>query len=208
MTRHRSVKTILSFSSGVLKTFETAWAALFWAMRVLLGGAALLLDLAARGDDHLAGGCADLQAAHRDRLRELAVGQHLHRSLTLHQPGRAQRIGRHLAIEQRELVETDDVRFLAERVREAALRQPARERHLAALEAGLAAARAMVTRARLDALVTLARRLARAGARTTSDALPVPVRAGRGREVVQAKLFGCHCAIPRRAPPRRGGAPS
>ena len=59
------------------------------------------------------------------------------------------------ALEQRELVETDDVRFLAERIREAALRQPARERHLTALELRLAAARAMVARACLDTLVSL-----------------------------------------------------
>src|SRR6476661_6127536 len=123
MTRHRSVKRILSFSSGVLKTFETAAAALFCAMSVLLGGAALLLDLPARGDDRLAGGCADLQAAHRDRLRELTVGEHLHRALALHQARRAQAVGRHLAVHQRELVESNDVRLLAERVREAALRQ-------------------------------------------------------------------------------------
>src|SRR3954471_7811994 len=163
-------------------------------MRVLPGGAALLLDLATRGDDRLAGGCADLEAAHRDRLRELAVGQHLHPSLTLHQPRLAQGVGRHLAVEQRELVEADDVRFLAERIREAALRQPARERHLAALELRLAAAGPVMAGARLDALVTLARRLAGAGARTAPEALPVPVRARRGREVVEADLFRCHCA--------------
>src|SRR4051812_43065622 len=208
MTRHRSVKRILSFSSGVRKMFETAVAALLCAMTVLLGGAALLLDRAARGDDRLTGRCADLEAAHRDRLRQLAVGQHLHRSLTLHEARRAERIGCHLALEQRELVEPDDVRFLAERVGEAALRQPARERHLTALELRLAAARTVMARARLDALVSLARRLARARARPAAETLAVPVRARRGRQVVQAQLFGCHCAIPRRAPPRRGGAPS
>ena len=37
---------------------------------------------------------------------------------------------------------------------------PARERHLAALELRFAAARTVMTRARLDALVSLARRLA------------------------------------------------
>src|SRR5947209_12052118 len=98
------------------------------------GGAALLLDLSTGGDDRLAGFGADLEATHRHRPGDFAVRQHLHRSLPLDEPRRAQGVRRHLSLEQRELVETDDVRLFAERVREAALRQPARERHLATLE--------------------------------------------------------------------------
>src|SRR5215213_6038033 len=135
------------------------------------GGTALLLDLSTGGDDRLAGLGADLEAAHRDRCRHVAVGQNLHRTLSPNEPRRAKRLGRDLALELRELVETNDVRLLAEWVGEAALRQPARERHLSALEARLAAARAVMARARLNTLVALARRLARAGARTTPEAL-------------------------------------
>src|SRR5688572_2266982 len=118
-------------------------------------GTALLLDLSTGGDDRLAGLGADLEAAHRDRRGHFAVRQHLHRTLSPHEPCLAKRLRRDLALELRELVETNDVRLLAERVREAALRQPARERHLPALEAGLAAARTVMARARLDALVAL-----------------------------------------------------
>src|SRR3954467_10782884 len=122
------------------------------------GGAALLLDLSAGGDDRLAGLGADLEATHRDCAGHFAIRQHLHRSLPLHESRRAQRVRRHLTTEQRELVEANDVGLLAERIGEAALRQPARERHLAALELRLAAAGAMMAGARLDTLVALTRR--------------------------------------------------
>src|SRR3954465_15531306 len=121
-------------------------------------GTALLLDLTAGGDDRLTGLGADLEAAHRDRRGHFAVRQHLHRSLASHEASGAQRVGRDLALELRQLVEPNDVRLLAERVGEATLRQPARERHLPALEARLAAARTMMARARLDTLVALTRR--------------------------------------------------
>src|SRR6476659_4873815 len=199
--RHRSVKRILSFSSGVFITLFTACAALFWAM-MAPGGAALLLDRAAGGDDRLAGLGADLEAAHRDRRRDFAVRQHLHRTVAPHEPCGTQAVGRDLALDLRELVEADDVRLLAERIGEAALRQPARGRHLTALESRLAAARSVVPRARLDTLVALARRLTRAGARTAREALAVPRAARHGREVVEADLFRRHCLTPRRAPPR------
>src|SRR5215213_1922432 len=100
-----------------------------------------------------------------------------------------------LDLDLRQLIEANDVRLLAERVREAALRQPARERHLPALEARLSTARAVMARARLDAFMALARRLARAGARSTPEALPIPIAARHGREVVQADLFRGHCLL-------------
>src|SRR5215213_9650274 len=98
------------------------------------GGAALLLDVSAGGDDRLAGLGADLEAAHRDRRRDFAVRQHLHRSLPPHESCRAQRIGRHVTLDLRELIEADHVRLLTKWVREAALRQTTRQRHLSALE--------------------------------------------------------------------------
>src|SRR6478609_451821 len=205
--RHRSVKRILSFSSGVFITLLTACAAWFWAM-MAPGGAALLLDRATSGDDRLTRLGADLEATHRDRRRDFAVRQHLHRTLAPHETRGAQAVGRHLAPDLRELVEADDARLLAEGVGEPALRQPARERHLTALEARLAAARAVMTRARLDTLVALTRRLTRAGAGTAPETLAVPIAARHGREVMEADLFRRHCLTPRRAPPRRGGAPA
>src|SRR3954454_9273968 len=179
MNRHRSVKRILSFSSGVFITLLTACAAWFWAM-MAPGGAALLLDRATGGDDRLTRLGADLEATHRDRCRDFAVRQHLHWTVASHEPSRAQALGRDLALDLRELIEANDARLLAERVGEPALRQPARERHLTALEARLAAARAVMACARLDPLVPLARRLPRAGAGTAPEALAVPVAPRHG----------------------------
>src|SRR5690348_638938 len=112
MTRQRKVKRILSFSSGVRNTLETACAALLWAM-MAPGGTALLLDLSACGDDRLAGLRADLESAHRNRQGHLAVRQHLRRTLSPHESRGTQRVGRDLARELRELVEANDVRRLA-----------------------------------------------------------------------------------------------
>jgi hypothetical protein len=61
------------------------------------------------------------------------------------------------------------------RIVEATLRNPARERHLAALEAGLPAARAMVPRTRLAAFMSLASCLSRARSGPAAQTLPIPV---------------------------------
>src|SRR5258708_1519175 len=131
MNRQRSVKRILSFSSGVRNTLDTAAAALLWAM-MTPGGPALLLDASAGGENRLARFRAHLETAHRHRTRDRAVCEHLYRAAPLHESRRAQRVARHLAVDRRKLIETDDIRLLAERIRETALRQPAPERHLAA----------------------------------------------------------------------------
>ncbi len=52
-----------------------------------------------------------------------------------------------------------------------------------------------MARPRLDALVALPRRLARAGARSAPEALPLPIAARHGREVVKADLFRGHCLL-------------
>src|SRR5206468_3317737 len=67
-----------------------------------------------------------------------------------------QRLRRDFAIHLRQIVEANHFGIDAEWVGEAALRQPTCDRHLATLERGLAAARPMVARARLDAFVSLA----------------------------------------------------
>src|SRR6185295_14496687 len=92
-----------------------------------------------------------------------------------------------------QVFKTDDLVFYTKDIRETALRDPAGERHLAALEVGLAAARAVVARARLDTLVSLARRLTGARARTTSESLAVPVRSRGGNQIVQADLLDRRC---------------
>jgi hypothetical protein len=101
--------------------------------------------------------------------------------------------------QSREIVEPDELILHPKDIREPALRHAPGERHLAALELGLAAARTMVSGARLDALVALARRLAGARARTTSEPLAVPVRSRGGNQIVQADFldpslrFSSHC---------------
>src|SRR6185503_9576335 len=106
--------------------------------------------------------------------------------IAAHQPRLGERLRSDLTADLLQVVEANDLGLLAEGVGEAPLGQATRHRHLAALERGLAAARTMVAGARLDALVSLARRLALAGPRTPADALAVAMRAARRREVVKS----------------------
>ncbi len=99
----------------------------------------------------------------RHRARQLAVREHLRRSLALaDQPASASVSFVTSVPSMSQVVEPHDLILFTERIREAALGKPTRERHLAALEVRLAAARAMVPRARLDPLCPL------------PDVLPVP----------------------------------
>src|SRR3954469_23348349 len=123
-------------------------------------GSALLLDAAAGRHDLLARASAQADALHRDRLLDLAVREDLELLPRVDHARFRQRLDRDVAVHLLEVRQANDLRFLAERVREAALRHPARDRHLAAFELRLAAARTVMARARLAALVTLARRLA------------------------------------------------
>src|SRR5688500_3004431 len=153
-----------------------------------LGCAILLLDAASGRDDLLPRRGAGLHAANGHGVRDLAIGEQLRRALPRADEARLEQgLGIHIA-QVGELAQANDLGLLAERVREPALRDTARQRHLAAFEVRLAAARAMVTRACLDALVTLAGRLAGAGARATAKALAVPVRARSGDQVVKPDL--------------------
>src|SRR4051812_16896288 len=95
-------------------------------------GATLLLDLSAGREDRLARLRAHLDATHRHRARHFAVRENLHRTVALHETRCTQRLFRHVSLHRRQLVEPDDVRLLAERIRESTLRQAARERHLTA----------------------------------------------------------------------------
>src|SRR5699024_2620300 len=104
----------------------------------------------------------------------LTIREHLDGTLgRLDQAGLDQRVSRNLAGELLEIVETHDLRFFPERIGEAALGQPARDRHLTAFEMRLAAARTVMARARLAALVSLARGFASARARTAAKTLAI-----------------------------------
>jgi hypothetical protein len=138
--------------------------------------------------DFLPGACAQLNAAHSDALRRIAIREKLRRTFPFSDQARfRQGFFRHLgAFRQfREIVETDDLMLYTKDIRETTLWQTASERHLAALELGLAAAWSVMSAAGLDTLVSLARRLAGARARTTSESLAVPVRSRGWNQIVQ-----------------------
>src|SRR5438309_10268507 len=98
-----------------------------------------LFDAATGGDDLLACRRAPLQAAHRHRLLQTAVGEQLDLAMIApDEPRFRERLRRHRTVHLREIVETNHLGVDAEWVGEAALRQAARDRHLAALERGLA----------------------------------------------------------------------
>ena len=83
-----------------------------------------------------------------------------------------------------ELIEVHHRVFVAEDVVEAALRQPAVQRHLAALEPALE----RVARTRLRALVAAAGGLAVARARAAADALLVLLRALAGFRLLRSMI--------------------
>src|SRR5438132_526497 len=198
MTRHRSVKRILLFSSGVRYMFAIACAGAFWAI--------LVLHAASGRHDLLARTRAHLDSANRVRGADVTVGEQLRRPLAAaNEPGRRQRfLGDFAALGQpAQILEAHRLVLHAENVGEAALRQASRERHLAALELRLSAARTVVTRARLDSLVSLAGSLACARSGAPAEPLSVAVRAGCRNQVVQADALGCgflfclrHCFSP------------
>src|SRR5690242_18635255 len=109
----RSVKPILDFSSGVLNRFEIAAAAFPCAM--------LLLDAASSRDNLLPDRCAHLDAAHRDRAGELAVGEQLRWPLPrADEPHLGERLRRDFrSLRQTvQVLQPDDLVLDAERVRE------------------------------------------------------------------------------------------
>src|SRR5688572_16271447 len=157
-----------------------------------LACAMLVLDAASGRHDLLARAGAHLQPAHGDRALDPAVGEHLRRPLAGADDARLdERLRRRLGAlgQPLQVLEPHQLVGDAERVGEAALRDAARQRHLAALELRLAAARAVMARARLAALVPLARRLAGARAATAAEPPAIPVRATARRQVVEPDLF-------------------
>src|SRR5881409_2399106 len=125
-SRARSVKRILSLSSGTLNRLGIFGA----VTRSALDGAAGLLDLRAGR-----GGRRD--AAHHELAAHLAHAEQLDRAVgAAHQPRAEQRVGGDLDAfsEQRQMPDVHDLGRIPEGVREAAFRNAPDERHLAALE--------------------------------------------------------------------------
>src|SRR5687768_13294595 len=153
----------------------------------------LLLDAASGRFDLRACAGAHLHAANGYGARQIAICQHLGRTLSLvDQPDVSERLlGNFHSLGQTiQIVQPNDLVLDAKDIRETALWQPPRERHLAALELGLPSARAMVARARLDSLVTLARGFPRPRTGTAPKALAIPVRARRCYEIVKPDPLG------------------
>src|SRR5688500_7792608 len=168
------------------------------------------LDAASRRENLLPSRRAHLDPTDDHGTRELAIGQHLGRTLpAMHPALLGKRFLRHLGPLRPavQCVQGNDLMLHAELVREATLGEPPGARHLTALEVRLAAARAAMACACLAALVTLARGLARSGTWSAPNALPIPVRAPRGTQVVQsdsARL--AHDITPSPASPSPGDA--
>src|SRR5207249_4009163 len=116
-------------------------------------------------------------------MRQRAVGQALDGVPAAHQAARAELLGPHRAARREggELAQVDDGERYARDRAEAALREPALERHLAAFVAG----RAVAARARAPPLVAAAGRLALARAGPAADALGRAPRARGGMEVAE-----------------------
>src|SRR5256885_3677396 len=169
-TRQRSVKRIFSFSSGTLNRLGSRGA----VIRSARDRTARLLDLRAGGGRHRHTLDAELalDVPHAEQL-DGAV-----RPAT--QPRAEQRAGRHLHPlgEPAQVPDVHDLCRLFERVGEAALRDAADERHLAAFEPGPG----LTARARGLALPSPAGGLTDAGAGPATLADAGAVRAGRRPE--------------------------
>src|SRR5690606_35611066 len=143
----------------------------------------LVLKLPAGSLDLGAGRRRHGDAANGVGALDFAGTQELHRAVGVaDQRCDRQRLGVHIgSLEALELPAVHRLRLDADRIGEAALRQPPVHRHLTAFEARVRAAAG----AGLVTLVTLARRLADARARAAADALPALRRALGGPQVRQ-----------------------
>jgi hypothetical protein len=142
--------------------------------------------------DFLPSAGAHLDSAHGHALCGVSVREKLGGSLSFADQSRfGQSLLRHFSAlrQSGQIVEPDDLILYTKDIRETTLGDAASERHLTALELGLAAAGAVVAAARLDTLVALARCLTGTGARTASEPLAVPVRSRGGNQIVQANAL-------------------
>src|SRR5262245_50315003 len=145
------------------------------------------LHAPAGGGDLLARSGAEGLQADGEGVAERPVGETLDRPAAAHHAAGAQLLGTHRAAgrEGGELPQVDDRVGDAVGRMEAALRQPALERHLTAL----VARRTVATRPRTPPLVPAARGLAVTGSRSAADALPFPRGARRRTETTQIHLI-------------------
>src|SRR6476469_4729974 len=160
---------------------------MFWTAAAGLFCAILLLDAAAGRFDLFARTRAHLYTADGDSAIQIAVGEHLCRALPCSdQSGLHERLSRHFRSGWQSLLEvaqTNDLMLDPKDISETTLWQPPRERHLSTLELRLAAAGSVVSRACLDTLVSLSRRLSRSRSRSAAKPLAVAMGA-RGRHEI------------------------
>src|SRR5437879_222627 len=134
--------------------------------------------------DFLQGRLAEAVRLHDNRSGQLAVAEHLEaRAQLLHQAFLDQALRGDLALERVERPEVDHRVLLAKQVGEPALRNPALQRHLAALEAEVL----LAPGARQLPLVARRGGLAVSGARAAADPLRLLARSLRGLEVRQVE---------------------
>jgi hypothetical protein len=147
--------------------------------------------------DFLPSASACLDSAHGHALCGVSIREKLGWALSLTDQSRfGQSLLRHFSAlrQSGKIVEPDDLVLYTKDIRETTLGDAASERHLPALELGLAAAGAVMATARLDTLVALARCLTGAGARTASESLAIPMRSRGRNQIVQAdSLDLCLC---------------
>jgi len=133
---------------------------MFWTAAAGLFCAILLLYAASGRFDLLACASAHANSTNSDGALEIAICEHLCRALSLTDESRGnERFSRHFGSLGKaclEIAQTNDLMLNSKDIGESTLWQASRERHLSALEVRLAAARSVVARARLDALVALA----------------------------------------------------
>jgi hypothetical protein len=128
--------------------------------------------------DFLTGARAHLHSAHGDRLRRVAIGEKFRGTFAFaNESGFGKSLlGNFRAFGQAsKVVKTHDLMLYPKDIREPALWDAARERHLTALELRLAAAWAVMAGARLDSLVSFAGSLSGAGAWAATESLAIPV---------------------------------
>jgi hypothetical protein len=128
--------------------------------------------------DFLTGARAHLDTAHGNRFGRITVREKLRWTFPFaDQSGLRKSLLRNFRAfgQAGKVVKTHDLMLYPKDIREPALWDAARERHLTALELRLAAAWAVMAGARLDSLVSFAGSLSGSGAWAATESLAIPV---------------------------------
>src|SRR5687768_10375891 len=172
---------------------------MFWTAAAGLFCAILLLDAAAGRFDLFARTRAHLDSTYGDSARQIAICEHLSRTLArTDQAGCNESLSRRFRTRRQTLLEiaqTNDLVLDPKDIGETALWQPSRERHLAALELRLSTAGTVMAGACLDSLVSLSGSLTRARARSAAEPLAVTMRSGSRNEVVKPESGHLLCGL-------------